>query len=123
VKTHPWSEDQESALLQQIHVGVMPLARGQWEEGKSAYKMIQYMATGRPVIASPVGTCCSVLEEGVTGFFATDEDSWAATIIRLRDNLQLAAEFGRAGRKRVAESYSLESQLPRLAALLKSAAD
>jgi glycosyltransferase involved in cell wall biosynthesis len=122
VEAYPWSEDQESVLLQQIHVGIMPLSHGPWEEGKSAYKAIQYMATARPVVASPVGTCLDIVKEGITGFFATNEDSWVTTIERLRNDPSLAAELGRAGRQRVEQNYSLEGQLPKLAAILKSAA-
>ena len=33
----------------------MPLPDAPWENGKCGYKLIQYMASGRPVIASAVG--------------------------------------------------------------------
>lgn len=122
VEAHPWCEDREVVLLQQIHVGIMPLDHGRWEEGKSAYKAIQYMAAGRPVVASPVGACLDVVKEGVTGFFATDEDSWVTAIETLRNDPLLASELGRAGRQRVEQNYSLDSQLPKLATILKSAA-
>ena len=122
VEVHPWSEDRESQLLQQIHVGIMPLDCGLWAHGKSAYKAIQYMATGRPVVASPVGACLDVVIEGVTGFLAADEDGWVTAIETLRNDPLLASKLGRAGRQRVEQSYSRESQLPTLATILKSAA-
>jgi glycosyltransferase involved in cell wall biosynthesis len=122
VDTHPWSEEQEFSLLQQIHVGIMPLSGGPWEVAKSAYKAIQYMVVGRPVIASPVGSCLSVVREGITGFFATNQEDWVRTIDLLRADRALAAELGQAGRKRVEQNYSLQSQIPAVTSILKSAA-
>ena len=122
VDLYPWSEEQEAILLQQIHVGIMPLAGGRWETAKSAYKAIQYMAAGRPVIASPVGANLTVVREHVTGLFATDQEDWVIAIEKLRNDPSLAAELGHAGRKRVEQKYSLESQVAKLALVLNSAA-
>ena len=55
VETQSWSEAREANLLQRMHVGIMPLPQGAWEYGKSGYKLVQYMAASRPVVASPVG--------------------------------------------------------------------
>ena len=49
----PWSEDTEVASLQKLDVGIMPLLDGPFERGKCGYKLIQYMACGLPVVASP----------------------------------------------------------------------
>jgi glycosyltransferase involved in cell wall biosynthesis len=59
-----------------MHVGIMPLPHGAWEYGKSSYKLVQYMAASRPVIASPVRVNCDVVKEGVNGFFAITEAEW-----------------------------------------------
>ena len=70
VETQSWSEAREANLLQRMHVGIMPLPQGAWEYGKSGYKLVQYMAASRPVVASPVGVNWDVVKEGVNGFFA-----------------------------------------------------
>jgi len=74
VETQSWSEAREANLLQRMHVGIMPLPQGAWEYGKSGYKLVQYMAASRPVVASPVGVNCDVVKEGVNGFFAITEE-------------------------------------------------
>ena len=51
VETQSWSEAREANLLQRMHVGIMPLPQGAWEYGKSGYKLVQYMAASRPVVA------------------------------------------------------------------------
>jgi len=57
----------------------MPLPQGAWEYGKSGYKLVQYMAASRPVVASPVGVNCDVVKEGVNGFVAITEEEGSQT--------------------------------------------
>ncbi|MEJ7712383.1 MAG: hypothetical protein WKF84_21640 [Pyrinomonadaceae bacterium] len=50
----PWSPANEVDLVREMDVGLMPLADTEWERGKCAFKMLSYMAVGRPVVVSPV---------------------------------------------------------------------
>lgn len=123
VETHPWSEQTEVKLLQRMHVGIMPLLEGSWEFGKSGYKLVQYMAAGRPVVASPVGVNCEVVKEGVNGFFAMSETEWVVNLERFRGDLRMTSEFGSAAREAVEKSFSLRSALPSMAEILQAAAE
>jgi glycosyltransferase involved in cell wall biosynthesis len=122
VETQSWSEAREANLLQRMHVGIMPLPQGAWEYGKSGYKLVQYMAASRPVVASPVGVNCDVVKEGVNGFFAITEDEWVGNLERFRGNLGLTEGCGAAARATVEESFSLSATVPKIAEILKSAA-
>ena len=117
----PWSEAEEAALIARAHVGVMPLPDEAWARGKSAYKLIQYMAAGRAVVASPVGANRSVVRDGETGFLAADEAGWIDALARLRAEPALRARFGAAGRARVAAEYARQATAPRLIAALAEA--
>jgi hypothetical protein len=55
----------------------MPLHDTPWERGKCAYKLLQVMAAGKPVIASPVGANRQVVQHGVNGFLADTPSEWA----------------------------------------------
>ena len=117
-----WSESSEVEAIQSFSVGIMPLEDDPWTRGKCGYKLIQYMACGLPVVASPVGVNCEIVEHGRNGYLAANDVEWLRALGRLRSEPQLSEEFGRAGRKRVESAYSLEVTAPRLADLLKSVA-
>lgn len=120
VETPPWSEDSEAARISGFDVGVMPLPDSPWERGKCGYKLIQYMASGKPVIASPVGVNKTLVREGENGFLADDLASWTRALTTLRDDPALCASMGAAGRRQVAASYDLRIVLPRLAEIIRS---
>ena len=122
VEFHDWSADRESALLGTLHLGIMPLRDGPWERGKCGYKLIQYMACGKPVIASPVGVN-PVIATPAVGLLAADESEWLTALRTLASDLALRRKLGRAGRKVVETDYSLQTRGPQLAKQLAQLAD
>ena len=122
VEVLPWSEQREVDALRQVDAGIMPLPDEPWERGKCAYKMIQYMACGRPVVASPVGANTSVITHGSEGFLANTQDEWASALYRLSDDSVLRVSMGRAARRKVEAAYSLQITAARLETLLREAA-
>lgn len=121
LETYPWSEATEVALLQQFHVGIMPLPDTPFEQGKCGLKLIQYMACGRPVIASPVGVNIELVRHGNNGFLATSQDEWLVALTTLSQDADLRAQMGRAGRELVAQKYCLDVAQVRMVELLKAA--
>jgi len=114
----PWTEELESELIQGMSIGLMPLDDSPWARGKCGYKLIQYMACGLPVVASPVGVNSEIVEHGVNGFLVTSEDDWREALNTLLSNEDLRKRMGAAGRRRVEERYSLQVYGPRVANLL-----
>ena len=76
VKFIRWSVEDEVRVLHSMSVGIMPLADDVWARGKCAFKMLQYMAAGLPVVVSPVGMNHDVLEKGDVGFAAGSPEQW-----------------------------------------------
>lgn len=120
VETLPWSEGTEVQSIQQFDIGIMPLADSPWERGKCGYKLIQYMACGVPVVASPVGVNAVIVKPGENGLLARD-DEWEQQLKTLLQNPELRRSYGARGRQDVEEWYSLTVQAPRLLAVLRSA--
>jgi glycosyltransferase involved in cell wall biosynthesis len=121
VMNRPWSAATEAADLARCHIGVMPLVDSPWERGKCGYKLIQYMACGLPVVASPVGVNREIVRDGHNGWLATDADEWLSHLGALVQDTGLRQRFGLAGRTIVEQRYSVQAVAPRLAALLREA--
>ena len=119
VEVRPWHEENEAAELAACDVGLMPLPDAPFERGKCGYKLIQCMAAGRPVIASPVGVNTTLVQDGVTGFLADHPDDWRRALTLLRDTPDTARAMGAAGRARVETDYALAVTTPRLIAWLR----
>ncbi|MBU6448352.1 MAG: glycosyltransferase [Rhodospirillales bacterium] len=112
VESVAWTEDTEAALISLCHVGIMPLPDTEWANGKSGYKLIQYMAMARPAVASPIGANNRIVVHGETEFLAHTAQDWVTHLRTLRDNAGLAAETGRAARRYVEQNYSLGVTAP-----------
>lgn len=117
----PWSDETEATLIAECDIGIMPLRDTPWEQGKCAYKLIQYMACGLPTVASPIGANREVVVEGETGFFADTPTTWVETLERLLCDDALRLRLGQAGRARVEAEYCLQQTAPRLVRLLTEA--
>lgn len=118
----PWTEAEEVELIQQFDIGIMPLPDEPFERGKCGYKLIQCMACGKPVVASPVGANTEIVRDGGEGFWADSREQWVASLTRLIDDPVLRVRMGDAGRERAVNSYSLNVAAPRLEQLLRSMA-
>jgi glycosyltransferase involved in cell wall biosynthesis len=121
IQTVKWSEDTEVACIQQFDIGIMPVPDEPFERGKCGYKVIQYMACGKPVVASPVGANREIVRHGVDGFLVNSETEWMDSIVTLSRNATLREHMGQAGRARVVSHYSLDVAAPRLHSILLSA--
>jgi glycosyltransferase involved in cell wall biosynthesis len=122
VEALPWSLDMEAALIAECDVGIMPLRDSPWEQGKCAYKLIQYMACGLPTVASPIGANRDVVIEGETGLFADTPSTWVEKLEWLLCDATLRQRLGQAGRARVEAEYCLQQTAPRLVRLLTETA-
>jgi hypothetical protein len=118
----PWTEQTEVASINSVDIGIMPLVDAPFERGKCGYKLIQYMACGLPVVASPVGINCQIVEHGVNGFLADTPAQWEQALQTLLADTSLRQRMGQAGRLKVEQQYCLQVTGPKLAALLLAAA-
>jgi glycosyltransferase involved in cell wall biosynthesis len=114
----PWSEETEVARIQDMDIGIMPLTDTPWARGKCGYKLIQYMACGLPVVASPVGVNADIVEHGVNGFLASTEEEWRTALGVLLSDPELRRRMGAEGRQKVERQYSLQVWGPKVASML-----
>ncbi|MEW6264662.1 MAG: glycosyltransferase family 4 protein [Thermodesulfobacteriota bacterium] len=106
----PWRLADEASDLTGFDIGLMPLSDDPWSRGKCGYKLIQYMAAGLPVVASPVGANKEIVQDGRNGFLAAAEDDWVDRLAKLMDSVELRRELGLAGRRTVERSYDSKTR-------------
>ena len=108
VEIVPWSEEGEVDALLQMDIGIMPLPDSPWERGKCGYKLIQYMACGLPVVATPIGINRDIVHHGVNGYLAYTENEWVDCLGRLIIDSKKRQEMGTKGYELVQRSFTLE---------------
>lgn len=114
-----WNAATEINDLEKIDIGVMPLLKDAWSEGKCGFKLIQYMAMQIPAIASPVGVNAAIMQNGVEGILADTEQDWERAIEHLLLNADERKTMGINARKRIENNYSIASQKNKFLALFK----
>lgn len=81
-------------------VGLCPLAKTPFNEGKSDLKWLEYSALAIPAVASAV-SAYEELEDGATGLLADSADEWEEQIARLLLDKVLRRKLGEAAREHV----------------------
>ncbi len=113
-----WQAENEARELASAHIGIAPMRDDEWSRGKCALKVLQYMAAGLPVVSSRCGVNAEIVENGVEGFLAENEEDWVARIAELAADARLRAAMGAAGRQKVMNGFDLRPVYQRLRSVL-----
>lgn len=122
IEFRQWDEAKEVQFLLSCDIGIMPLPDTPWARGKCGFKLIQYMACGLPVVASPVGVNCEIVDHGKNGFLASTPDEWWYSLNILGKDPELRERLGAAGRQLVEDRYSLQAVAGRYIDIIREAA-
>jgi hypothetical protein len=121
VENLPWASETEARLLAESDVGIAPLPDTAFTRGKCGFKVLQYMAAGLPVVASPVGASADYVEDGRTGFWAETPEEWVEAVRCLASDARLREQLGRAGRARVQSEFDFTVLGPMVCDLIEQA--
>lgn len=123
VVVHPWSVETEAELSARCDVGISPLPDTDWSRGKCGLKLLLYMSLGLASVSSAVGVHLDMVRPGENGLLAETAPAFEESLDALLGDPGLRQRMGRAARETVLQCYSVEAVAPRLAALLKRAAE
>jgi glycosyltransferase involved in cell wall biosynthesis len=103
--------DDVAGLLDQLDVVALP----SWTEGLPLV-VLEAMARGRAVVATPVGGTAEAVTDEETGLLVPPREpkALAGAISRLLADPDLRARMGDAGRRRVAERFSADAMCRRV---------
>jgi glycosyltransferase involved in cell wall biosynthesis len=113
-----WRLDEETSVFGDFAIGIMPLPDTPYTRAKAGFKLLQYMAAGLPVVASPVGVNRDLLQRSGAGLLAEHPAEWEAALRELAASIELRRELGRRGRSFVERYADLDNQARTLAALV-----
>ena len=120
----PVLHEEVPAYLAAADVAVAPYARA---DGFyfSPLKLVEYLASGRPVVAADVGELRHCVRPGETGLLYPpgDADALAGAIRELLADPVRAERLGRAGREHVREEHTWERNARAVAALARAEVD
>jgi glycosyltransferase involved in cell wall biosynthesis len=118
-----WRAVDEVARIQSLDVGIMPLCDDDWSRGKAGFKLLQYMACGVPVVASPIGANPVVIgPDGECGFLADTPAEWCDRLETLLRDRSLRVRLGAAGRRRAVAHFDPGVHVDRLARIIDEVA-
>ncbi|HRY32913.1 MAG TPA: glycosyltransferase [Bacteroidales bacterium] len=108
IEHHPWQADTFFQLLQSADIGLYPENNTVVAKGKSTMKVMDYLATGLPMIGVPFGLPPEV-SGGRELLIAEEPATWRVQLLKLLDDRELREQLGRNGRKMIEENYSLDA--------------
>lgn len=121
VESVQWSSATETQDLGASDIGISWIPDDAWSQGKCGLKVLQYMAAGLPVVASPVGVHHEMVGHGL-GFLPANTREWVDTVRLLARDHQLRDQMGREGRQRLEASFGVDRWGSELADRLERAA-
>ena len=107
VENVAWRLETADRELAECDLGVMPLPDDPFTRGKCAFKALQCMSLGLPVVVSPVGMTRQAVADGREGFWAATDRQWVEAVLRLWRDPALAARMGAAAHAR-AQEFTVE---------------
>jgi hypothetical protein len=104
-----WDPTSFPAELAKFDVAIGPLPDTPFAHGKCAYKLLQYAATGLPMVASPIGANALALAR-FEGLAATTDADWVTALMDILSSGTAARALqGRTALQAVRSYYSFES--------------
>ncbi|MBN2375446.1 MAG: glycosyltransferase [Sedimentisphaerales bacterium] len=101
VEKYNWSVETQAADLSAGDVGLAPLPDNRFTRGKCGFKILQYFASGLPVIASAVGVNEKFIAESQAGILASTPGQWIEAIEKLAADAALRKQMGLKGKQYV----------------------
>lgn len=82
VEYREWTLETALPDLAEADIGLRPLRNDEWTRSKGGFtSVIESMALGLPVVASPVGMLAEIIDDRHNGFLISNQDDWYSTLM------------------------------------------
>ncbi len=120
VENIEWSIETQDIEIAKFDVGLMPVPKNPWTQGKCSYKALQYMSAEVVPVATRFGFNLEVIEDRITGYLFDSDEEFINCILDINKDRTKALEMGKRARKVVEERFSISVIGKRLANILKN---
>lgn len=105
--------------MARFDINIAPLDVGNaFCEAKSELKFFESALVEVPIVASPTQTFREAIEDGKTGFLASDENSWQNILSKLLDDASLRKQIGRCAYYSVLWKFGSEHRIELLSSMI-----
>lgn len=105
------SREELGRYLSLADVAIYLMADTPFNRAKCSAKLIELMAMGKPVVASPVGEILTYIKDGETGFIARDTVEMAEKSIELLKDRENAKKIGECARRFLYDNFNWDKLL------------
>lgn len=105
-----WDREVAKKEIISSHIGLMPLPDTEFTRGKGGFKLIQYMSTAMPVIASAVGFNKQIVTKDF-GFLideGTTEPTWKEAILEMSSDWERYSSMSRNAKDNYNQYFSFD---------------
>lgn len=113
-----WNKNTYLEELNKFDVGIMPLTNDEWTRGKCAFKLIQYMASGIPVVASNVGANKDLISS-TRGFLVSSSSEWLKSFKEILQNKKRVEKMIFNSKEFIKSNYSTDVNLVKFVNIIK----
>jgi len=103
-----WTPEGENCEISKFDIGIMPLSSDPYSEGKSSYKLLQYLSAGIPSVASAVGMNNNVADNSNSALLADNAEEFRDHLDTLLQDCDMRKKLGTNGRQLIEKEYSQE---------------
>jgi glycosyltransferase involved in cell wall biosynthesis len=118
-----WSERSEEQDMSRFDIGIMPLSDDFSSIARDHYKLVKYMASSIPYVASPVKESKLVTQNGKNGFIANNIEDWVQYLSYLINNYDQRKIMGENGFLIAKQNFSVEVVNKEIVRVLKRLID
>ena len=97
-----------------IDVGIYPLPNSLREMGNLCPEILEFMAMGKPVVASEIGSALDYIKHGEDGFLCGTNDDWYLSLRSLLDERDTVEAMGKKAREKIEREYDNKLWFPTL---------
>lgn len=105
-----WEREVAMKEIISAHIGIMPLPDNDFTRGKGGFKLIQYMSTAMPVIASAVGFNKQIVTKdfGYLVYEGKSKMTWKDAVIELSSDWEHYARMARNAKDNYNKYFSID---------------